>query len=86
MSDNQEGIIKELKRDDSLDYINILKALNEIPFSVGKNLLIDFLAGNFKNSSIRDNNLDELSLFGCLNYKKERLMDLLDNAINNNLI
>ena len=52
--------IEELERDDSLDYIKILKALMELPFQVGKNLLADFLNGNYKNKSMSKNRLDEL--------------------------
>ena len=55
--------IKELKRDESLDYLKILKALLEIPFPVGKNLLTDFLMGKYNNQSITKNNLDELHHF-----------------------
>ena len=82
--DDKSGLIKEFKRDDSLDYLKVLKALKEIPFPVGKNLLIDFLKGVSKNASIRDNDLNSLSLFGS--FKKDNLKDILDNLINNSLI
>jgi hypothetical protein len=36
-----EEVIKQIKRDDSLDYIKVLKTIKELPFLVGKNLLID---------------------------------------------
>ena len=59
--------------DDSLDYLNILKALMELPFQVGKNLLIDFLSGDYKNKSITKNRLDELNNFGSLLWEKDKL-------------
>jgi len=39
-------------KEENLDYIKILKALMELPFQVGKNLLVDFLNGNYKNKSV----------------------------------
>ena len=38
--------MEEVVEDKNLDYIKILKALIELPFQVGKNLLVDFLKGN----------------------------------------
>ena len=58
--------IPEYKRDDSKDYLYILKSLNEIPFPVGKNLLIDFLIGRFSNPSVQKNDLFEKHNFGSL--------------------
>lgn len=77
--------IEEYKRDDTLDYLFALKALNEIPFPVGKNLLIDFLAGDFKNPSIKKNDLDEFHNFDVLK-SKEIAKEIIDNLINNGLI
>ena len=39
---------KEIKEDEK-DYLFILKSLNEIPFPLGKNLLVNFLKGNYQN-------------------------------------
>jgi superfamily I DNA/RNA helicase len=78
-------MIKEFKRDESADYLLVLKALNEIPFPVGKNLLIDFLTGDYKNSSVKKNNLDDLHNFGTLN-DKDKTREIIDNLIANNLI
>jgi hypothetical protein len=36
-------MIDEIKRDETLDYLKILKSLLEIPFPIGKNLLSDFV-------------------------------------------
>ena len=47
-----------------LDYIKILEAVKELPFNVGKNLLIDFLQGNLKNESIKRNSLNKKQNFG----------------------
>ncbi|MDP2924735.1 MAG: ATP-dependent helicase [Nanoarchaeota archaeon] len=80
------GLINEIKRDDSKDYLLVLKSIKQIPFPVGKNLLIDFLIGNFKNSSIKNNNLDELGLFGSLIKNKEELSKLIDGLIDNRFI
>lgn len=79
-------MIKEYKRDDSLDYLNVLRALKEIPFPVGKNLLIDFLHGDFKNASIRENDLDSFNSFDSMDYEKTEIKDIIDNLINNSLI
>lgn len=79
-------VIEELKRDVTLDYLKILKALKELPFNVGKNLLVDFLAGDYKNKSIINNKLDELYNFGSLNWEKERILSEINHLINNGMI
>jgi superfamily I DNA/RNA helicase len=79
-------VIQVHERDESLDYLKILKAIKEIPFSVGKNLLIDFLKGNSKNSSIKNNLLHHLPDFGAMDYDEEKLKNMIDNLINNGLI
>lgn len=61
-------LISEFKRDESKDYLNVLKALNEIPFPVGKKLLVDFLKGDLDNESINKNNLFELHNFEILSF------------------
>lgn len=78
--------IKELKRDDSLDYLKIIKSLMQIPFPVGKNLLHDFLKGNYQNSSIKNNKLNEMTSFGSLPWEKEKFTEILDKLIKNKLI
>ncbi|MCK4729700.1 MAG: UvrD-helicase domain-containing protein [Candidatus Aenigmarchaeota archaeon] len=69
-----------------LDYILVLKALDEIPFGVGKKLLIDFLQGEENNESIRKNHLNQGDLFGKLNCSREKLTSMIDNLILNNMI
>ena len=39
------------------EYLFVLKALNELPFPVGRKLLGDFLMGDMTNKSILKNNL-----------------------------
>ncbi len=78
--------IKEYKRDDSLDYLKVLKALNEIPFPVGKNLLIDFLTGDRTNKSIQKNKLYDCYNFNILDLDKEGVRRIIDNLVNNKLI
>ena len=68
-----EEVISELERDNSLDYIKILKGIIELPFEVGRNLLCDFLIGDYKNKSIINNNLDELYNFGSLKWEKNKI-------------
>ena len=64
-----------------LDYIFVLKALNEIPFGVGKKLLIDFLQGDRKNKSIVRNKLHLRKNFGSLDYEKDELTSMINNLI-----
>jgi len=78
-----ENIIKEEKE---FEYIKILKAIMELPFQVGKNLLADFLEGNYKNKSITKNNLDELYNFGTLNWHKDKIFQELDRLEKNRMI
>jgi superfamily I DNA/RNA helicase len=77
---NEDAVGKDL------DYIFVLKALNEIPFGVGKKLLIDFLQGDRKNKSIVRNNLHLRKNFGSLAYEKDELTSMINNLILNDLI
>jgi superfamily I DNA/RNA helicase len=70
--------IEEIDRDSSLDYVKILRALLELPFSVGRNLLVDYLNGSYKNKSISKNQLDELNTFGTLMWDKETIFEEID--------
>ncbi len=78
--------IEELKRNDSLDYIKILKALMELPFQVGKNLLADFLNGNYKNKSMAKNRLDELDGFESLLWNKDDIYREIDRLVINGMV
>ncbi len=74
----------ELRKE--LDYLFVLKALRDIPFGVGRKLLIDFLQGEDSNESIRRNKLSSLENFGTLAYDKDELNNMIDNLLLNNMI
>ena len=79
--------IPEYKRDESNDYLFVLKGLNEIPFPVGKNLLVDFLYGELENSSIEKNKLFNFESFGSMSaMTKERIFEIIDKLVTNKLI
>ena len=79
--------IEEHKRDDSLDYLKVLRALMEIPFPVGRKLLVDFLSGEEENRSIQKNELFDLNNFGGLmGIPRERINGYIDNLVKNGLI
>ncbi len=78
--------IEELKRDDSLDYVKILRALMELPFQVGRNLLVDFLNGDYGNKSVTKNRLDELDNFGKLLWGKDKIFRKIDELVTNGFI
>src|SRR3989338_933791 len=69
------------------DYLKILKAIESMPFNVGKNLLIDFLHGNAQNESIKRNRLNKNHLFGFFQlYAKQEIDDTIENLMHNGLI
>jgi len=70
----------------NLDYLFVLKALQEIPFGVGKKLLIDFLQGNRKNKSIVNNKLYLKRNFGSMLYEKDELNAMINNLIQNDMV
>ena len=61
--------MEETIQKEDIEYLKILKGLMEIPFNVGKNLLVDFLIGSYKNKSISRNKLDELPHFATTDRK-----------------
>lgn len=69
-----------------LDYIYILKAVDELPFNVGKELLINVLLGKKSAESIMKNKLNKLSVFGTLAYSKEELLEMIDKLVYNKLL
>lgn len=73
-------------QDKNLDYLNILKALDEIPFGVGKKLLTEFLQGKKSHESIVKNSLYQKDSFGSLAYSKDELNALIESLILNDLI
>jgi len=74
------------KEREALDHLKFLKSLIEIPFPVGKKLLIDFVTGDGGNDSIIKNKLDVLQNFDTLNCSVEEATRIIDNLISNNLI
>ncbi|MCK5616330.1 exodeoxyribonuclease V subunit gamma [Candidatus Pacearchaeota archaeon] len=73
--------------DEEAPHIHILRALTEIPFTVGKKLLSDFVFGKHGNASIIKNNLDDLPSFGSLDDLRQPLiMEKIDNLILKGLI
>lgn len=78
--------IEEMTREDSLDYLKILKGLMEIPFSVGRKLLVDFLVGDYKNKSITKNALDELHNFDSLNWDKNKVLSKIGYLMTKGMI
>jgi len=76
----------EFLMEEDLDYLHILKALMELPFQVGKNLLADFLNGNYKNKSVIKNRLDELDNFDSLGWDKTRIYREVDRLVANGMI
>jgi superfamily I DNA/RNA helicase/DNA-binding MarR family transcriptional regulator len=69
-----------------LDYLIVLRALAEIPFGVGRRLLMDFLQGDEHNPSIVKNRLSELGSFGMLGYDDDELTEMIESLVLNNLI
>jgi len=68
------------------DYLLVLHALADIPFGVGKKLLIEFLQGKRIHESIVKNRLYDKEYFGSMAYSKEELSELIDSLLLNNLI
>ncbi len=58
----------------------------ELPFQVGRNLLCDFLTGDYSNKSISKNRLDELDNFDSLGWDKSKVFGEIDRLISNGMI
>jgi len=69
-----------------LEYTRILKALMELPFQVGRNLLADFLLGDYSNKSISRSRLDELDNFDSLSWDRGKLFGEIDRLVANGMI
>ena len=70
-----------------LDYLKVLEAIGQMPFCVGKTLLIDFLSGNLKNDSITRNRLQNKPIFGYFElYSQREVGDIIENLMHNDLI
>lgn len=71
----------------NFDYIKVLRAIDCMPFNVGKNLLMDFLQGKTESESIKRNRLYKKDLFGFFQlYTRQELEDTIENLIHNNLL
>jgi len=69
------------------DYLSILKTAEELPFPVGKKLLIAILQGNTGNESVKRNNLSRIKQFGSLHlYSDADLSQEIDALQRNGLI
>jgi superfamily I DNA/RNA helicase len=77
---------KTITTQQELEYLHILRSLTELPFSVGKKLLVDFVTGDYSNRSITNNRLDELETFGSLNWNKEKVYRQIDELVSHGLI
>ncbi len=78
---NEDGSIKwgedlvQRKREEP--YIQVLRAINEIPFGVGRKLLTAVLQGDDSNASIRRNKLQNLIVFGSLAYDDQEISEVI---------
>ncbi len=69
------------------DYIKAIRAVESMPFNVGKNLLVEFMHGNLKNESVKRNSLNKKTLFGFLQlYSRKEVEDVVENLLSNNLL
>jgi superfamily I DNA/RNA helicase len=59
-------------------YILTLRTLQELPFPVGKKLVIDVLQGKETNKTIKKHNLDRLFTFGSLCYNDREIYEIID--------
>ncbi len=79
------GNVLEEKNED-LEYLLIIKGVQELPFAVGKNLLADFLIGSYKNKSISKNQLDELHHFGILSWDRDKVLEYINKLIRKKML
>ena len=82
----QAYLLSMVNRGKELDYLFVLKALNEISFGVGKKLLVEFLRGDESNKSIARNSLASKENFGVPAYDEEELNAMIDNLVLNDMI
>lgn len=68
------------------DYLEVLNALGDIPFSVGKRLLIDYLRGDKTNESITRNTLFKNKSFGALAYETHELEEIIELLLHNDML
>ena len=63
------------------DFELVFDAIDELPFAVGKKLLIDILRADTSNQSILRNKLDKLECFGSMAYEEYELQDLIQDLL-----
>lgn len=68
------------------EYITVINALKEIPFSPGRRLLFAFLNGDTEHQSIKAHRLDKKENFGLFSYSNPELGVILDEMINKGLL
>ncbi|MBS1266096.1 MAG: ATP-dependent DNA helicase Rep [Candidatus Woesearchaeota archaeon] len=69
-----------------LDYVYVLKAVEELPFNVGKQLLFSVLTGRESAESVLKNKLHKLSCFGVFAYSKNEVYDMVDMLVQNKFL
>jgi superfamily I DNA/RNA helicase len=79
---NEDGSIKWgeelITRKQEEPYILTLQTINELPFPVGKKLVIEILQGKDSNKTIKKHKFDRLFSFGILCYDNRELYEILD--------
>lgn len=70
-----------------LDYLNILRAIERLPFRMGKKALVDVLAGDRTNDTVKRNRLEREQDFGCMGgYSKEEIDEMIGRLLVNGMI
>ncbi|MGM5487434.1 MAG: UvrD-helicase domain-containing protein [Nanobdellota archaeon] len=71
----------------AIEYIPVLRAFNDLPFNVGKKLLIDYLRGAENNPSIKKNRLDKRRTFGYFElYQPQEIEEIIDLLLKHRLL
>ncbi|MFO7710474.1 MAG: UvrD-helicase domain-containing protein [Candidatus Woesearchaeota archaeon] len=70
-----------------IEYIPVLRAFTDLPFNVGKKLLIDYLRGIDSNPSIKRNRLDKRRTFGYFElYQPQEVEEIIDLLLKHKLV
>ncbi|MFH1398598.1 MAG: UvrD-helicase domain-containing protein [Candidatus Woesearchaeota archaeon] len=65
-----------------LDYLNILTAIKELPFELGRTYLIQFLRG----SQVTESKIRKLSSYGSMAYTDAEINDLIDILLSRRMV
>ncbi|MCB9361868.1 ATP-dependent DNA helicase UvrD2 [Candidatus Woesearchaeota archaeon] len=68
------------------DYLQILQAIKDIPFPVGRKFLIEYLQGKSTHDAIKRQRLDRAESFGALAYDRDEISPLIDLLLMNSMI